>query len=166
MTPTYRCGQVVSHQEDCLALFFESFHTGPALLRKALIPYGQHLVEQQNVRIYMHRYRESQAHKHARGVCSHRRINKILKLGKVNDFVECLFDLLSRQTQGQSTDHNILPACQIGVEAYAQVQQGRNFSFHLNFAGIRAVDARQEPEQCALARSIGPNDAQNHAFRH
>ena len=58
-----------------------------ALALERLVADGEHLVEQQDVGVDVHRDREAKPHVHARGVGANRQVDEALELGEGDDLV-------------------------------------------------------------------------------
>ena len=68
-------------------------HSAEALPLECQIADGQHLVDDQNLRLQVRRDRKSQPHLHAAAVTLDRRVEEPLDLGERHDLVELLLDL-------------------------------------------------------------------------
>ena len=76
------------HEQDRLAAALELRELVEALVREALVADGEHFVDEQHVGIDVNRDRETEPHVHAGRVGLDRRVDEILELGELDDFVE------------------------------------------------------------------------------
>ena len=78
------------HEQDRLAAAPELGELVEALVREAFVADGQHLVDEQHVRIDVNRHGEAEPHVHAGRVGLHRRVDELPQLGELDDLVEAL----------------------------------------------------------------------------
>ena len=75
-------------------------HLAEALLLELGVADGQHLVDDQDLRLEVRRDGEGQAHVHAARVALHRRVEEPLDLGEGDDLVELALDLGAASCRG------------------------------------------------------------------
>ena len=68
-------------------------HLPEALLLECIVANGQHLVDDQDLRLEVSGDGEGQPHVHPRGVALDRRVEELLDLGEGDDLVELAIDL-------------------------------------------------------------------------
>jgi len=74
-------------------------HAFHALLLESFVPDGEYLVDEQHVRLDVHRDREAEAHIHARRVETNLVVDELLELRERDDVVEATLDLAAREAQ-------------------------------------------------------------------
>ena len=89
----------VRHEQDRLAAALELGELVEALVGEAFVADGEHLVDEEHVRIDVNRDGEAEPHVHPGRVGLDRRVDELLQLGEVDDLVEAARDLLLRQTR-------------------------------------------------------------------
>ncbi len=89
----------MAHEDDAARLAQQLVHRGHALLLEALVSDGQDLIEEEDLRIEMHRYGKGQSREHPRRVGLHRPVDGLTQLGVLDDLVVTLVDLLLGQTR-------------------------------------------------------------------
>ena len=144
----------MGHEHDRAPLPLELTYPVEALALEVLVPHGEYLVDQEHVGVHVHRHREPQPHVHARRVVLDLVVDELLKLGEGHDGVEPALDLLARKPQQRRVQEDVVPAAQLGLEAGAQLEQGRQPAPHLDGAGGRLEDAGDALEQGGLARAV------------
>src|SRR5204863_2806656 len=150
----------VRHDDDCLTARTELVELLEALLLELGIPYGEHLVDQQDVWVDVDRHGETQPHVHARRVVLHRRVDEVLEAGERDDLVESLVELLLGQAEDRAIEEDVLPPCQLGVEAGTELEERRDLAVSLDTVAFGAQDVGHALEQRALARSVLADDGE------
>ena len=89
-------------------------HLAEALLLKARVADGQHLVDDQDLRVEMRRHGEGQAHVHAARVALHRRVQEAADLAELDDLVELALDLGPRHAEDGAVQLDVLAAGELG----------------------------------------------------
>ena len=85
-----------------------SLHSSQALFLEIDIADGQHLVDDQDLRLQMRGNSKGEPHIHARAVALDRRVEKFLDLGKGDDLVELRPDLRPRHAQDGAVQIDVL----------------------------------------------------------
>ena len=75
-------------------------HLAQAFLLERRVADGQHLVDDQDLRLEVRRHGEGQPHVHAAGVALDRRVEELLDLGEGDDLVELAADLAAASCPG------------------------------------------------------------------
>jgi hypothetical protein len=115
---------------------------------------GQHLVDEQDLRLGVHRHREPEPDAHPRGVELDRGVEEVLDAGEGDDRVHLPVDLGPRHPEDRAVDEDVLPAAQLGVEADADRDQRRDAPAHPHLPLGRGRDAAQHLQQGRLARAV------------
>ena len=136
-----------------------------ALLLEGGVADGEHLVDEQDVRVGLDRDREGEPDVHPRRVVLELEVHELLELGERDDVVEALARLAARQPEHDRVDDHVLARGQLRVEADAELDERREAAVHLHVAAVDLVDARQALEQRALAGAVAADDAEELALR-
>ena len=89
----------VGHEQDRATLALELLDALEALALERLVTDREHLVDEQDLRLDVHRDREAEPGGHARRVVLHLVVDELLDLGERDDVVEDLVDLLAREPE-------------------------------------------------------------------
>ena len=98
-------------------------HLAEALLLERGVADGQHLVDDQDLRLQMRGHGEREAHVHAARIALHRRIEELLDLGERDDLVELRGDLGLRHAEDGAVEKDVFAAGQLRVEAGADFEK-------------------------------------------
>ena len=131
-----------------------------AAVGEGLVADRQHLVDQQDVRVGVHRHREPQPHVHAGGVVLDRLLHEVGEAGELDDRVVAAVDLAPREPEDGAVDVDVLAAGDLGVEAGAELDQRGDAAVHHHPPGGRAQDAGDELQQRPLPRAVAADDAE------
>src|SRR5205823_14648862 len=88
--------KAMRHNNDRLPAILEVPESRRAFLLKTLVPYGKNFVDQQNIRIDLGGYRESQSHEHSARVLLYGRVNKIAQVRKIENLFLARLNVLFR----------------------------------------------------------------------
>ena len=88
--------QGMSYKNHSSALISHPLHSRQAPLLELNIADGKHLVDENNIRVNVNCYRETQPRVHAGRVEANRKIDSILDARELNDFTQMGPDILSR----------------------------------------------------------------------
>jgi hypothetical protein len=157
--------QAVRHQHDGLAAPSELADLVEALAGEGLVTHRQHLVDQQDVRVDVDGHREAQARVHARRVGLDGRVDEALQLGEGHDVVEALLHLPAGETQHDPVDGDVLAPADLGMEAGAQLDEGRDAAAHHQAAARGPRDAGHQLQQRRLAGAVLADHAERGAGR-
>jgi hypothetical protein len=150
----------VGHEEDRLALVAEPVEHVEALLLEAHVAHREHLVDEQNVSVHLDHHREGQPHLHARRVVLQLQLLELAQLGELDHSVVSVARLARGEAEHHAVQQNVVASREVGVEAHAELDEGRHAAIHVDRSTVGAVDARQALEQGALARPVAADDAE------
>jgi len=141
------------HTDDGAALALEGAHLVEALALEGLVADGEHLVDEEDLRLDVDGDGEPEPDVHARRIELDLVVDHPLDLvtGEVHDVVEPLGDLGPLETQQRAVEEDVLPPAEVGLEPGAELQQGGQAALGADLAGGRAEDARHALEQGGLA---------------
>jgi hypothetical protein len=149
----------VRDEDDRAAPLLELEHLAEALSLEGLVADGEHLVEQQHVRVEMRRDREAEPHVHPRRVRAHRPVDRLLELGESDDLVEALADLRALQPVDRTVQEDVLAAREVGVEACAELQQRADPPPDGDAAPGRLDDPGDQAQQRRLPGAVPADEA-------
>src|SRR5207302_4464402 len=86
--------------------------------------------------------------------------DELLDAGELDDLVELGGDLLAGHAEDRAVEVDVLTAGEVGVETGADLDQRAEAAVDLVGAALGAKDAAEELERRALARAVGPDDAE------
>ena len=114
---------VVGDEDDRAALLLEAEDAAEALPLERLVADGEHLVEEEDVRVEEGGDREAEPHRHPRRVRAHRTIDRVLELGEGDDLVEALADVRAAKALDRAVQEDVLAAGEVEVEAGAELEE-------------------------------------------
>ena len=115
--------RIVGHEDDGPSRTLEVPDPPEALLLERLVSDGQHLVEQQHVRLDVHRHGEPEAHVHPGRVGTHWHVLELFELGEVDDLVQVFVDVAALESVDRSVEVHVLDAGELGMEARPDLDQ-------------------------------------------
>ena len=118
---------------------------------------GEHLVDDQDVRLEVRGDGEGQPHVHAARVALHRRVEERRSIsGEVDDLVELARDLARFMPRMAPFKIDVLAAGQLGMKAGADLEQAADAAADLGLARGRLGDAaRGSSAACSCRRRCG-----------
>src|SRR6266513_2433240 len=146
--------QIVRDEHDRLLRRAELPDLREALVLEVLVPDGEHLVHQENVRLEMHGDGETEAHVHAARVGLHRRVKEAPDVGELLDRGHRAVHLLARKAEERAVEVRVLAAAEVGMESGADLEERGHATVDLERSTGRLRRAREELEQRRLPRSI------------
>ena len=150
---------VVAHEEDGAALARDLAHLADALALEARVPDGQHLVDEEDLRLQVSRDGEREPHGHSRRVPLHGRVEESRDLGKRDDFVEPAVDLSAAHAEDRRVQVDVLTACQLAMEARSHLEQRADAASDPRPTGGRLRHAREDLQQRRLAGTVAADHA-------
>ena len=133
-------------------------------LLKNGIPYGQNLIDQQNLGFQMGGNRKGQPNVHSARIVFHRGIQQTATFGKLHDLIEFARDFPARHAQDCAIEEDILPAREFRMKAGPDFKQAADPAANLRLPFRWFCDARQDLQQRRFAGPVSPNDAQHLAI--
>ena len=98
-------------------------HPAEAAALELRVADGEHLVDEQDLRLEMRGDREREPHVHAARVALDRRVDELLDAGEVDDLVELPRDLAALHAEDRAVQEDVLAPGQLRVEAGADLEQ-------------------------------------------
>ena len=118
-------------------------------------PTDEHLVDEQDVGVDVHRDREPEPHVHARRVVPHLHVDELLELGERRRSRRTPASISRlRQPEDRRVHEDVLAAGQLGVEAGAELEQRGHPAARADLALGRLQDAGDALQQRRLARAV------------
>ena len=154
----------MADKEHRASAFGNLVHLAKAFLLEINIPYREHFVNDQDLRLQMSGYRKRQAHVHPARIPLHRRVEKLLHLGEGDDLVEAVGDFGAFHAEDGAVEEDVFAAGELGVEAGADFEEAADAAVELDFAGGRFRNLGEDLEQGAFAGAVAADDADDFAF--
>ncbi len=149
---------VVRDEQDRAALRARLAQRVEALALERAVAHGEHLVDQQQVGVHVDHDREGQAHLHARRVVLELQLGEALELGELDDRVVALARLRGREPEHHRVDEHVVARGEVGVEADAQLDEGRDPAAGPDLARVGPVDAGHALHERGLAAAVAADD--------
>jgi hypothetical protein len=149
----------VADEEHRPPLARDLAHLPEALALEGLVADGEHLVDDQDVRLEVRGDGERQAHVHPARVALHGGVDEPLHLRERDDLVELRLDLAPPHPEDGAVQVDVVAAGELGVEAGADLEQRADGAADPSLARGRDGDAREDLEQRRLARAVVADDA-------
>ena len=118
-------------------------HFTYAFVLKRCIPYGKHLIHDQNLRFQVCRHCERESQIHPGGVALDWSIDELLHFRESDDLVELPGNLRLSHAQDGAVQVDVLPSAQLAVKTGADFQQRADPPMDLSKAIGRLGDARK-----------------------
>src|SRR5438034_554526 len=127
----------MSHEQNRSTALYYLAHFVKTFLLEIGIADGQHLVNNQDLRIEMRCHREGKPHIHAAGVSFYSRLEESLYSREGHDFIKPGINFAAAHSQYRAVQIYVLPSGQIRMKACADLQQASDFAVQLNIAAAR-----------------------------
>ena len=154
----------VGDQDGGGAAVNDLLHFVLAFFPEGAVAHGEHLVQNEDIRVHQAGDGEGQAGLHAGGELFKGPVLEFPELGKVDDLVVGLVHKLPGVAQHGPPEVGILPDGQVSVEAAAQLQQGGDGALPMYAALGGLHDAGDDLQKGRLARAVGADDTQHVSF--
>src|SRR5438874_2108484 len=102
---------------------------------------------------------EGEADVHAGAVPLDRRVEELLDLGKINDFIEFAVDFRLLHPQDAAVQINVLAARQLRVKTSPYFEEAAHAAAQFDAAGRWLRDPAENFQERAFPRAIAPDDA-------
>ena len=152
--------EAVAHQQQGPPRRQELLDAPQAAMGERLVAHGQHLVDQQHVRVGVDGDGEAQAHVHAGGVVLHRLLHEVPQAGELHDVGVAALDLLAGEPQHGAVDEDVLASRDLGVEAGAELDERRHPAGDDDPPRRRLEHAGHQLEHRRLARAVAADEAE------
>src|SRR5690348_16621363 len=113
----------MGHENNRAAVLCHILHFSKALLLKRDVTDSQHLIDEQDFRFKMRRYRECQAGLHPRAVMLQRSVKKSFDLRERDDLVELSLNFRLLHSQYRASQENVLASTEFRMEASPHLKQ-------------------------------------------
>ena len=137
-----------------------------AFLLEVVIADGQDFIDQEDVGIDLDSHGKPKAHVHAGGIVFDGLVDEIPETGKIDDGLEALAHLPTAQAHDRAGQEDVFAACEVGMKAGPELQQGRDGAGGPDPAGGRNFRARQQGKQSAFTGAVGADNPQRLAAAH
>ncbi len=156
----------VRHEHDRASFALERPDAVEALGLEGLVSDREHLVDQQDVRVDVHRHREPEPDQHARRVELHLVVDEVLELRERDDVVERGVGLPARQAEERGVEVDVLAPGELGVEPGAELEQRREAAALADRPRGRPQDPRDALQERRLARAVVPDQPERRPLAH
>ena len=136
-------------------------HLGFALLAERTVTDGEHLVKDEDIRLYKARDGEGEAALHTGGELLEGPVLKLAQLGEVYDRFVGLVHELARIAQHRAAQIRVLAHGQVAVKAAAQFEQRGDSPLAADAAARRLHDPGDGLEQSRLPGTVAADDAEH-----
>jgi hypothetical protein len=157
---------VVRNEHDRASRLLEGEDAAEALSLERLVADGKDLVEEKDVGVEEGRDREAEAHRHPGRVRPDRPVDRVLELGEGDDLVEAPADVRAAEALDRAVQEHVLAACEVRVEACAELEQGADPACRTHRARARLDDPGDQAQQRRLARSVASDETDGLSLRH
>src|SRR5438132_1173170 len=147
LAPSRHRPKIVGNEHDRLLRGAELADLGEAFVLEVLVPDREHLVDEEDVRLEVHRDRESEAHVHAARVRLHGSVEEAADVGKLLYRGHGPVHLLPREAEKRAIEIRVFAAAEIGVESGTDLEQRGDPTVHLERPGRRLRSAGEELEE-------------------
>ena len=113
----------MAYEDDGLAHLLELFKFMIAFCLEEYISYGQCLINNQDLRININRYGESQTHEHTAGIGLHRLFHIIADICKIQNILHAALYLLFCETVHGAIEVDIFNTCIFHIKSGSKLQQ-------------------------------------------
>src|SRR5215831_16402048 len=136
-------------------------HFSETLLLKFSVANGEHLINDQYLRLKVCGYRKCEANVHTAAVVLYRRVEKFLHVSKRDDVVKFLADLPLSHPENRAIEEDVLATSKLGMKSRPNLKQACDAPPQHNLSLCRLRDAAQDLEKCALSGAVTANDTKN-----
>ena len=144
----------------------ELLHTSETAPLKFSVADGEHLVDEQDLRLEVGRHGEGEADVHAARIALHRRVDEPLDAGELDDLVEAPLDLAALHAEDRAVQVDVLTAGELLVETGADLEQAADATANLGPACRRRSDPGEDLQQRRLSCAVAADDAEDLSLRH
>ena len=158
---------IMTHKQHRAALALRDIlHLANGFLLELGVTDGKDLVDNQNLRFQVGSDGEAEPHLHAGRVALDGSVDIALAAGKIDNLVELPVDFALGHAHDGAVHVDVLAARHFRVEPGAHLEQRGNPPADVDLADGGRSDAREELQQCALARAVLADDADHVALLH
>src|SRR5438105_2193042 len=150
---------VVRGEQDRGASRLELAEPVEALALKAHVPDGEHLVDDEDLRLDAHRDREGETQLHAGAVRAERLPDELLELRERHDLVQLANGLPAREARDDRGAQRVLPPGERRVERVAERQDRLRLPKRPDLPDSGLAEARGQAEERRLAGAVRADEA-------
>src|SRR2546423_15542059 len=125
-------GHVVGHEEHGSSLGPQVAHCAETLSLKSDVANGEHLVDEQDVRVEMRGDRKAQSHSHARRIAFDGRVDEPLDIRELDDLFQLAIDFAFPHPEDRAVEIHVLATAQLLVKTGANLEERANASHNLD----------------------------------
>ena len=137
--------------------FFDAAH---AFALEVLIPYGQHLIDEEDLGAGVDGDGEPEPKVHPGGPCADGVVDEGAQLGEPDDFGDAGLRLFGRQAEQGAVQLNVLAPGEGVMEGHAEIEQGGDAAPMEDAALRGSADPSQQAEQGAFTGAISADDTE------
>src|SRR6266487_1154149 len=136
-------------------------HLAQTFALECRITYGEHLIDDQDLRFQVRSYCKRETHIHTAGIALHWCVHVAFNSGEIHNLIELFPYLGLGHPQNRAVEKNVFASRQFRVKARAHLQQTGDASLHPRFPACRRGHTRENFQQSAFARAVPANDPEN-----
>jgi hypothetical protein len=155
---------VVRDEDDRPPFFADAVEDVEALLLERGVADREDLVDEEHVGVDLDHHAEREPDLHARAVVLELEVGELLELGEGDDVVDAPARLTRREAEHDAVEDDVVGGGEVGVEADAELDEGRQPAPDRDRPAVDRVDARQALQQRALARAVASDDPEELAL--
>ena len=148
----------MGYEEDGPAVLDDLLEPLHALVLELLVPYGEHLVHDQDLGLQERRHSKREPDIHTAGITLHGGVDELLDSGEGDDVVEFGGDLLPGHAEDGAIHEDVVPAGQIALKACSYLEKAADPAVDPDDSLAGGRDAGDDLEEGRLPCPVGPDD--------
>ena len=140
-------------------------HATEAALLELRVADGEHLVDEEDLRLEVRGHREREPHGHPARVALDRRVEEPLDAGEFDDLRKPALDLSALHPEDRAVEEDVLAPGELRVEPGSDLEQAAHAAADDRATRSRGRDACEHFQQRRLARAVASDDAEHLALR-
>ena len=156
--------EIVRYKNDGLPPPLEFQDFVKTLDSKIVVPHGQAVVDEKDLRVHVNSQTERETDVHSLGVAADGNVDELPDVGKCHDLFQLGNDLLAAEIVKAGIEKQVVPARELGVKSRAKVQKAGHAAVRLDFSLLRPEKPGHKSQQGGFPRSVGPDDRERFAI--
>src|SRR5439155_6233198 len=155
---------VVRDEHDRAPGSTQVLHATEAALLELRVADGEHLVDEEDLRLEVRGHGEREPHGHPARVALDRRVEEPLDAGEFDDLRKPALDLSALHPEDRAVEEDVLAPGELRVEPGSDLEQAAHAAADDRATRSRSRDACEHFQQRRLARAVASDDAKHLAF--